>query len=52
VKRTPFTRPPRNRSWRPPDQRADSKKSEPTRRAGGGDRGVRGGRSSISHGGR
>jgi len=31
AKRTPFTRPPRNRSWRPPSRHLDSKKSE-TRR--------------------
>jgi len=43
AKRTPFTRPPRNRSWRPPDRARLSLKREARRREGGGDRDAIGG---------
>jgi len=53
-KRTPFTRPPRNRSWRPPSDGvclATASSASSAHEQGGGDRGVRGGHS-IAHGGR
>jgi hypothetical protein len=41
-KRTPFTRPPRNRSWRPSDSHIDRVAID-EREDGGGDRDARGG---------
>jgi hypothetical protein len=43
-KRTPFTRPPRNRSWRPPSHGMEPlARASPRPGRGGGDRGARGG---------
>jgi len=52
AKRTPFTRPPRNRSWRPSSHRLDSKKSEPRRAARRRRQGCQRRSVPISHGGR